>query len=166
MDIITLALAKKYAEEAGSEITPNPAGEPTATLEKIQIEDTVYSLSSNDGGTEYSTTEKKIGTWVDGSDLYMRTFVISNWPSNDWNPINDPSINVLGFVNEVSYFDGTSSQGYHRFSLNSEFGGTTVQFIVHDTAYNYNTTHGNVHVIVTGSSMSYRASVTIIYTKA
>lgn len=122
--------------------------------------------SGGSSSTEYSTSEQLIGKWTDGSDLFRRTFTINNWASNDWNPINDPSINVLGFVNEVSYFDGTSSAGYHRFSLNSSYGGTTVQFIVHDTAYNYNTTHGNVHVVVSGSNMSYRASVTIIYTKA
>lgn len=122
--------------------------------------------SGGSSSTEYSTSEQLIGKWTDGKDLFRRTFTINNWGSNDWNPINDPTLNVLGFVNEVSYFDGTSSAGYHRFSLNSSYGGTTVSFIVNDTAYNYNTTHGNVHVVVSGSNMSYGASVTIIYTKA
>ena len=39
---------------------------------------------------DYSTTERKIGKWIDGSDLYQRTFEVTASSVNGWND------NVLG----------------------------------------------------------------------
>ena len=42
------------------------------------------------GIDDYSTTERKIGKWIDGSDLYQRTFEVTASSVNGWNS------NVLG----------------------------------------------------------------------
>lgn len=151
-----------YGIPAPTTVEANPAGSATVDLEKLQVGSTIYGMPAP--SVEYSTTEKAIGKWTDGSTLYQRSFYTESI-STDWNVINDATLNVLGYVNEVSFFDGTSSLGYHRFALDSAYGGTTVSFIVNDTVHN-GTTHGNVHIVVSGSNMSYRAAVTLIYTKA
>jgi hypothetical protein len=153
-----------YEIPEGTVVEANPEGEASADLTKLTVGDTTYAIPV--GGVTYSTTEQKIGKWVDGSDLYMRSFVNNAWSGTDWNFINDATLEIRGFVSDASYFDGTSSAGYHRFYLNTSYSGTTVTFIVNDTVYNSNTTHGNAHLLVTGSNMSYRAVVTIVYTKA
>ena len=153
-----------YAIPEGTAVEANPEGEASTDLTKLTVGETIYAIPV--GGVEYSTTEQKIGKWVDGSDLYMRSFVNNQWGGSDWNFVNDPTLEIRGYVSEASYFDGTSSAGYHRFYFNTSYSGTTVTFIVNDTVYNSNTTHGNAHLIVSGSNMSYRAVATIIYTKA
>ena len=139
-------------------VTANPEGTATSDLTKIGIGSGIFGIPV--GGTEYSTTEKKIGKWTDGSDLYMITYE-TNSPPADWNPVNNSGIDIKGFISEASYVDTTSSAGYHRFSLNSSHGGTSVTFIVNDTQ----TTHGDAHVIISSNGTRYRAALTIIYTK-
>lgn len=49
----------------------------------------------------YSTTEQKIGKWIDGSDLYQRTFVVTGLTNKTWND------SVLGTSNiDIKDVDG------------------------------------------------------------
>ena len=139
-------------------VTANPEGTATSDLTKIGIGSGIFGIPV--GGTEYSTTEQKIGKWIDGSDLYMITYATDSPPA-DWNPVNNSGIDIKGFIDAASYVDTTSGAGYHRFSMNSEYSGSSVTFIVHDTG----TTHGNAHVIISSNGTRYRAALTIIYTK-
>lgn len=65
--------------KASAPIQPNPTGEPTATLSKLGIEGTVFEIPSGGGGSSgeviYSTTERVIGTWIDGKPVYEITLV-------------------------------------------------------------------------------------------
>ena len=61
----------------GTTVIANPAGSATDTLNKLQVENTIYSVPSGGGGSghSYSTTEQVIGVWLDGSTLYERTII-------------------------------------------------------------------------------------------
>lgn len=51
--------------------------------------DLLEEVSGESSEVEYSTTEHKIGKWVDGSDLYEKTIVLSSLPSTiGYNTIN------------------------------------------------------------------------------
>ena len=54
------------------EVTANPEDAATLDLEKLKVGESVYKVAP---ASNYSTTEKKIGTWIDGSDLYEKTVV-------------------------------------------------------------------------------------------
>lgn len=64
--------------KASAPIQPNPTGTPTATLKKLGIEGTVFEVEGGGGGSSgginYSTTEQVIGTWIDGKNIYERTY--------------------------------------------------------------------------------------------
>ena len=62
---------------------------------------TVYGISYGSGGSssgskiEYSTEEKEVGTWIDGSSIYQKTFVLSSpvfLTSGDWTVISEVNI--------------------------------------------------------------------------
>lgn len=62
---------------------------------------TVYGISYGSGGSsseskiEYSTVEKEVGTWIDGSSIYQKTFVLSSpvaLTSGDWTVISEVNI--------------------------------------------------------------------------
>ena len=52
-------------------IVANPSDTATGTLEKLQINNTIYKVKS---GIEYSTSEFECGKWIDGRPVYARTF--------------------------------------------------------------------------------------------
>lgn len=63
-----------------------------------------YSANYVNNLHTYSTTEQRIGTWIDGKPLYKRTFDISNITSSNTNLVNlysyniDNIIKISGFV--------------------------------------------------------------------
>lgn len=80
------------------------------------------------GIDDYTTTERKIGKWIDGSDLYQRTFEISDLAKNTWHAslLGTTGIDIVdlqGFVEwyktsddtlsarqTLSYFDSTGER--------------------------------------------------------
>lgn len=52
---------------------------------------------------EYSTTEKEVGTWIDGSKVYEKSFYFENKAGvvNDWT-----SLEAVADVDKVINFDG------------------------------------------------------------
>lgn len=72
----------------------------------------------------YSTDEKKIGTWIDGSDLYQKTFFFDDlgWHQGTW--INhfldtfDDGLNIINFWGWFEYSDSTARYpiSYYRSS--------------------------------------------------
>ena len=58
----------------GSSVVANPQGAATDTLNKLQVDGTIYGVSGGGSATHnYSTTEQVVGTWVDGSTIYEIT---------------------------------------------------------------------------------------------
>ena len=61
------------------------------------------AIGGGSGKIEYSTTEKEIGTWINGEKLYQRV-IIKNNPTNGWSTLQTYSsdwVNTLKIV-EVS----------------------------------------------------------------
>ena len=63
------------------------------------------------GIDDYTTTERKIGKWIDGSDLYQRTFEVTGLTQGQWNTT------ALG----TSDLDIKAFDGYIRYLFNGEF---------------------------------------------
>ena len=59
----------------------------------------------------YSTTEHVVGTWLDGSMLYERTFVNTSPNRNDWTDIcDDSNIDIKGYVSSASWVEISSNE--------------------------------------------------------
>lgn len=70
-----------------------------------EIEDQIQNLPSG-GNVNYSTTEHKIGTWIDGADLYEITVDCGNLPNNTSKTVptglsNITVIDMKGIASEV-----------------------------------------------------------------
>lgn len=73
----TKVVGIKYGSGGGSSIIPNPEEEPTDTLNSVKIDGTVYNIESSSEGEGieiYSTEEYIVGKWIDGKNVYQRTY--------------------------------------------------------------------------------------------
>lgn len=57
----------------GADVEANPSGSATASLTKIRINSTIYSIPSG-GSVDYSTDWHVVGTWWNGKPIYEKTF--------------------------------------------------------------------------------------------
>lgn len=81
---------------------------------------TVYGISYASGGSEggskieYSTEEKEVGTWIDGSPIYQKTFVLSSpiaLTSGDWTVISEVNIpNADASIYTEVFYSSTKTQ--------------------------------------------------------
>lgn len=73
---------------------------------QIKYMDKTYGIGSSGGSHTYSTTEQKVGTWIDGSDVYEKSYQISlpssYDASNAWIVETDGS-----FIESILSFEGT-----------------------------------------------------------
>lgn len=111
----------------------------------------------------YTTTERKIGKWIDGSDLYQRTFEVTTGLANNvWNPT------VLGTTGiSIVYYEGYVYWNYNgepnvRIPLNYYSNGD-------DRSLGYITSGGTdigIRAYINDSNYTIdKAIVTIKYTK-
>lgn len=119
---------------------------------------------SNGGNTDdYSTAERKIGTWIDGSDLYQRTFVVTGLVNQQANNA------VLG----TSGIDIKDVDGYIEWTLNGEpsprtslnYSSSSTYYVVTQIAYtdiNIQPNRANTATLVFDIT---EAVITIKYTK-
>ena len=69
---------------------------------------TVYGISYGSGGSssgssvDYSTEEKEVGTWIDGSKVYEKTVALGSMPAQGSTKSVNHSIDNLGLVIEAS----------------------------------------------------------------
>ena len=64
---------------SGTTVIPNPEGEATDTLNKIQIGSDIYEVVGSGGGGSnpaYSINETPYCAWVDGTTVYQKTFTV------------------------------------------------------------------------------------------
>lgn len=71
---LTTALATKANTSDIINIVANPSGTATDELNSIQIGNDVYEITGGEYVHHYSTSEKAVGTWIDGSTVYEKTF--------------------------------------------------------------------------------------------
>lgn len=96
--VVSKKIAKIDLSDTGTEVIPNPTGEPTNELETIQIGDVVYDIPSGGGGgggqpvylnTIYDDTERQVGYYY-GRPLYQRTWDLGanfSFSNNSWTTI-------------------------------------------------------------------------------
>ena len=81
-------ISRMQVYEINAYVEGNPTGTATEDLSSIRIGNTIYDIPSGGGSSyNYSTTEHEIGTWIDGSPIYERTFYMGGScevPSSGW----------------------------------------------------------------------------------
>lgn len=71
--------------------------------------------------TDYSTTEKIIGTWIDGSPLWQKTFSGKTASSTTWNTIGTLDSSVIP-VNYNSFVLKSKANEYYALCGNTNYG--------------------------------------------
>lgn len=109
--------------EGGSDVEPNPTGEPTATLSKLGIEGTIYGIEGSGGGGTalildaqiYSTEEREVGVWFDNKPLYSRVFDLGSDVQVSYNSFTDTSIDASDMekVVDAKGFYSTGATAYN-----------------------------------------------------
>lgn len=119
-----------------------------------------YILGKKSSGSsqseEYSTTERRVGTWIGGEPLYQKTFIIQNLPDNSSTSVAHGLTNV----NKIIDANGTACKSnplncvplpYYTASQYS-----TIFYFIDDT---------NITVTTTGNRRDYSVYITVRYTK-
>lgn len=130
---------------------------------KNELESKIATLQNQ---TNYSTTETKVGKWIDGKDLYRKTFTYGAIPSNSWVTIGTIENMDNGFIDtSASYFVNDNSNmaavGARIPVVVSGRNVSTATYTVYTTVYS----NGK---ILTGFGSTAKASsmvVTVLYTK-
>ena len=125
--------------ESGSNVIPNPSGEATDTLNKVQIDDTIYSIEGS-GGTEVianpsGTPTENINT-IEISDVIYQ-IVGEEGPEGPEGP-QGPK----GDTGETGATGPQGPQGPAGEGVPS--GGSTGQFLTKDSATDYDTSWTNL----------------------
>ena len=81
-----------------------------ANIEQIQVGDTTYDIAESGYAIseQYSTTEKVIGTWIDGKTVYQSVVTINN-PSVTWGTFQSYGLDLnIHIIDISSRFEITS----------------------------------------------------------
>jgi hypothetical protein len=114
------------------------------------------------GIDDYTTTERKIGKWIDGSDLYQRTFEVTELSKNTWNNsiLDTSDIKIVDFTGLIYWLDNQAASD--STPLNYYASGSDNCFTCINTAQ----TDMRIYPTNTSSDMSIdKAVITIKYTK-
>lgn len=121
--------------------------------------------------TTYSTTEQRIGTWINGKPLYRITFNGTTLPTTGEKKaeINISSLSISrGFFDVThSYFHDTTNGRYYSLpvvNVSTSGTGTTTANSSAQAGIYFNDTFTKI-VIEGGYNMNWSATVTIEYTK-
>ena len=101
-------------------------------------DDKLYLITDAGGGggasyvVEYSTTEKEVGTWIDGSTLYQKTLQISasdilNHSHTDADLTNADMILIVSGFYEVQSGGGTITLALNQFEATNYYTRTGVR---------------------------------------
>ena len=86
----------------------------TIAIMTIQYTKTTDSSIAIGSDTDYSTTEKIVGTWIDGKPLYQKT-ISGSVTANAWNEMVHGIANIdLAFVKEAFVKTSTASNAARR----------------------------------------------------
>ena len=153
-----------YTAGDGIDITSNEI-----STDNMLPEDMSEILDPLPGATprniNYSTTEQKVGTWIDGKPLYQKTIVYNTATSGNASP-------TIGTIPDMD--TGFVVDGFY-INQNSSFGGVGASYMLTNTgrnseqvtytSYVYISTGGAVVVIFGSTTASSKTVVTVRYTK-
>lgn len=154
-----------YGIPAAPTIAANPSGAATDILDKLQVGSTVYATPKQ---MDYSTAEQKTGVkWIDGRDIYQRTFVKTLASSPDADASSFLIASGLDTIDVLIDISGTvKGNGVHAFC------GTTGLINGNGWKYSIHLDSDDQLVVWAGSSSDYyseiaggKAYITIKYVK-
>ena len=129
------------------------------------VEDALNSLYIAKTADDYSTDEKKIGTWIDGKPLYQKTFVYNTATSGS-------TVANIGTINNMD--TGFIIDGFY-INQNSNFGGIGASYMLTNTgrnveqttytSYFYISSSGIIYGLFGSTTASSKIVVTVRYTK-
>ncbi len=125
---------------------------------RLMYNDQVIDVAAIGGGSdmhEYSTTEKEVGTWIDGSTIYEQTIYVSALPNNNAANITTPS-GLKWLIDAEGFMNSRTQTGYMR-TLPFAAGGAN------DVRIDLN--GGILRVVTFSDWSSYEAYITVRYTK-
>lgn len=138
------------------------AGIVATVVDGLNSTSTTNALSANQGRniTTYSTTETRVGTWIDGKPIYRKVINFGNLPNSTNKKIShnidniETIINIGGYATEV----GISTKNFYPLPL---------QYKGEDSDYNAEVVANNTYVTISASKdrSNYVAYVILEYTK-
>ena len=137
-------------------ITPNPEGEATDTLTKLQIDETIYSLAGGSGAADlkpfiFDETEYKVGEWTNGKTIYQKTIEL---PS----PITiENTSSEISWGSDVADMENIISAVVHRRDEDTTYGSATSAVMARKS-------NGKI-LLYSGVSFSDAKYVTLQYTR-
>lgn len=75
-------IADNVVEASGDKVTVTQTVIEGTEIGSVKVNDDTTKLYAPSSAIEYSTTEHKIGKWIDGSDLYEKTVDCGALPNN------------------------------------------------------------------------------------
>lgn len=126
------------------------------TIRYTKTTDTALPYELGDEN-DYSTTEKLVGKWIDGSDLFQKTIVFGYLPNNNVKAVAH-NINNLGFVVDARGTAYNGSGGYRSIPIlyNTTYASYNTAFLVTTT---------DIQLETNNDMSAFYAYVTIQYTK-
>lgn len=139
-------------DENGNNIYPITRGLAANSVDTNAIQDGAVTSSKIDSAT-YSTTEKRVGTWIDGKPLY-RTIVAfgklgDNAPKNAPIGVND--------IDTIVKIEGYASPGSWEF--------VSIPYVTSIKTVGVTADRTTLYASVVGNFSSYDAYFTVYYTK-
>ena len=126
----------------------------TVTIQYTKTTDSAIKVGT---GTDYSTEEQIIGTWIDGKPLYQKTFETTTPANNTDTLIVELPSNCI-----ARSFDGYILQdGYNRMPLNAYY--SSAEFVC--TYMQFNPDNGIRMKCESAQWRSCTAVITVLYTK-
>ena len=145
----------------GSSVTITPtlsSGTKIADYSIDGVSNSLYAPSGGGGGGShtYSTTEQIVGTWIDGSDIYERTVVVSSAISQgDYATIiSGENIDLLGINSDGCYLTRDNGQ---RWSIFGGYSGSGLLI--------YQETNGDIKLYNNSGVDFTNATITVTYLK-
>jgi microcystin-dependent protein len=110
----------KYTDYAGT--WKNSSGSDYAYTSRPTNTSVLYCIRYKNSGIEYSTEEKRVGTWIDGKPLYQKTYICNvQIPYNSWTTTTlDAPVNIgriisseaISDISSMNYISCTFDSGY------------------------------------------------------
>ena len=155
-----------YSGGSGTNVTPNPQGEATDTLNTVEIDDTIYDIEGGGGSNliidaqRYSLDEQVVGIWTDGKPLYQKTFYTAdlNYSTVKTN-INVGSISGIDMVVSLTgILSNAAKTARYQVPFPTPSSGNL-------TNLNYNYTDNCIYFSSTTTWADSELYATILYTK-
>ena len=123
------------------------------------VEAAINSLQLSKTSDNYSTTEKVIGTWIDGSSIYQKTISLGNLPNNT---TSCTATGITGLKNVINIY-GIAIKSEYTLTLPYRGGpGASTDGV---DVY-YQSSNNSICLQTAADKSSYNTSyVTVVYTK-